>query len=307
MLREFVMRAAVTDPIAFFQEDDWDDEGVLYSNEDTKAWWVIQRLCGLQCSNKSKPITTKSHTKIKKEKPKQKEKKTNSNDIINISSASSSTSISTNSNSTPEPPSTDEEDDQPTDNNEDDTEEPNTKKHRAEEDSVMDTEITFYDTTEEFKEDPDAVMQDAVENGKPTTEPTDTEDNQKQATKHNKEREMKTNEEKKNNEDQEMKNNDETTNDEYTKHTTENASKHHKQPDPDHENDHTKWIDVTAATKAKPRKEKDKETSKKKDAPTNKFEEPVEIQLRRLRQVKLTGSRNRYHTYFDLTIKVPRP
>ncbi len=48
MLREFVMRAAATDPIEFF-ENDWDSEEQLYANEDTKVWYVIQKLTGLHC------------------------------------------------------------------------------------------------------------------------------------------------------------------------------------------------------------------------------------------------------------------
>jgi hypothetical protein len=64
------------------------------------------------------------------------------------------------------------------------------------------------------------------------------------------------------------------------------------------------WIAVKASTKAKPRKENAKKISKPSKS-IHKFEAPVEQQLRQLRQVKITGSRNRYHTYFDVTIKVP--
>jgi hypothetical protein len=40
LLQEFVMRAAATDPLEFFKGD-WDKDGQIYANEDTKAWWVI--------------------------------------------------------------------------------------------------------------------------------------------------------------------------------------------------------------------------------------------------------------------------
>ena len=56
-LREFVMRAAMTDLLEFFPHD-WDKEGCIYANEDTKAWWAIQKLSGMQCASHRKAIPT---------------------------------------------------------------------------------------------------------------------------------------------------------------------------------------------------------------------------------------------------------
>jgi hypothetical protein len=69
----------------------------------------------------------------------------------------------------------------------------------------------------------------------------------------------------------------------------------------DNKKNNEAWIDVKSTTKARVRKETEKKTSKKDKR--SKFEEPVEVKLKELRQVKITGSRNRYHTYFDVTIK----
>jgi hypothetical protein len=57
LLREFVMRAAATDPLKFFKGD-WDKDGQIYANEDTKAWWVIQKLSGMHCMRESKKAPT---------------------------------------------------------------------------------------------------------------------------------------------------------------------------------------------------------------------------------------------------------
>jgi hypothetical protein len=90
------MRAAVTDPLECFRAD-WDKDGRIYANEDTKVWWVIQKLSGMHC------------VRVKKKAP-----------IIDISSGSSSSlSSSSSSSSTSSPSSTDsdktqeEEQDQP--------------------------------------------------------------------------------------------------------------------------------------------------------------------------------------------------
>jgi hypothetical protein len=65
------------------------------------------------------------------------------------------------------------------------------------------------------------------------------------------------------------------------------------------------WVNVKSSRKARPRKDKEEDKSKKQAPTTNIFDKPIEVQLRNLGQVNITGSRNRYHTYFDVTIKLP--
>jgi hypothetical protein len=47
-LQEFIMHTAAIDPLALFLNN-WDKDGYIYSNEDMKVWWAVQKLSGMHC------------------------------------------------------------------------------------------------------------------------------------------------------------------------------------------------------------------------------------------------------------------
>jgi hypothetical protein len=335
MLREFVIRAAATDPTELF-EADWDSEGNLYANEDTKAWYGIQKLTGLHCvrarrdanaleddqdvREESINITEdKQQEQKKKKQTKDKNKtqdQTQASDLIHISSDSSSDTSTSSSDSSSV--SSDSSSSNSDSDIAEETFQPAVKKLRAENDNVMDTEVVFPEEELTFMErhqsDDDANENDMTD-GIPyedtvddsvggeqmdTEEDLDNQDNkQEMEIEENQNDDTKVQSKKEEEQIQEEEPNQEE--EQARKDKSTNKAKPQPKDNTEHENE---WIAVKASKKAKPRIETTQKKSKT-SATSNKFAEPVELQLRRLRQVKITGSRNRYHTYFDVTIKVP--
>jgi hypothetical protein len=138
LLREFVMGAAVADARELIQPD-WDKEGCLLANKDTKVWWVIQKLSGM--------------TSVTKQNPAPEEDRSQRAEAIDISSdSSSSSSLSSSSSSSSSSSDSDK-------TKEEDTEQPAIKKRKSEEDSVMDVEETPMDA-EDNLEKVDTIMED---------------------------------------------------------------------------------------------------------------------------------------------------